>query len=53
MTWVPIVLLGLAGFFAGGAWSFRQQENRTAFWILVVMAVLALAGAGLWAWDLQ
>jgi membrane protein DedA with SNARE-associated domain len=51
VTWVPILLLGLAGFFAGGAWSFRSQGNRTATWVMAALAVLALVGAVAWAWD--
>lgn len=50
MNWVAILLLGLAGFFGGGAWTFRENRGLP-FWILVALAVLCLAGGALYAWS--
>ncbi|WP_169731699.1 MULTISPECIES: hypothetical protein [Actinoalloteichus] len=46
-TWVSIVLLGVAGFLLGGAWSLRRT-SRAGVVVLLVGAVLAAAGAVLW-----
>ena len=49
-SWLPFVLLILAGFFIGGIYSFA----RTKRWVLVVgmsvAAVLCLVGAIAW-WE--
>ena len=42
MTWLPILMLALGGFFVGGAWSFRKQRNTVGFWIVMVMAVVCV-----------
>ena len=53
MTWLPVVLLGVAAFLAGGVWSFRQQGRTGAAWVLAVLAALCVAAAALWAWQPQ
>ena len=51
MQWTAIVMLALAGFLGGGAFSFFKQGRRNAGWILSVLATLAIAAAFLWAWE--
>lgn len=53
MSWVPVVLLGVAAFLAGGVWSFRSQQRPAAAWVLAVLAAMCVAGAFLWAWEPQ
>lgn len=53
MSWVPVLLLGAAGFCLGGAWSFRGQGNKVAMWVLAVFAVAFVVAAFAWAWDSQ
>jgi hypothetical protein len=46
---LPVVLFAVSGILFGGAWSLRSQGARTpAVAIVVVLAVLALAGGVLW-----
>ena len=49
MSWLPVLLLAFAGFFVGGAWSFRKQANRIGFWILMALAALCVVAAILWS----
>jgi hypothetical protein len=45
----PILLLGLAGLLAGGAWSLRQQgAGRFAVGTTAVLATLAFLGGVAW-----
>lgn len=49
---LPVLLFGLAGVLAGGAWSIhRQGSGRGAIAVMVTLAVLALAGGILWLWP--
>ncbi|WP_164479137.1 hypothetical protein [Nakamurella antarctica] len=48
MTWEPIVLLGLAGFLAGGSFSL-WKTSRIASIVLGVVTVAAAVGGVLWA----
>jgi hypothetical protein len=51
-TVLALVLLVLAGVLAGGAWSLRQQGSGAgAVALMVVLAVLALAGGVAWLWP--
>jgi hypothetical protein len=46
---LPLVLFGLAGLLAGGAWSvYRQRSGRGLVAVLAVLAGLALAGGIAW-----
>lgn len=51
MNWLPILLLGLAAFFAGGAYSMKNLGNTVAMWILIALALLSLVGGALYAWS--
>jgi hypothetical protein len=45
----PIVLFVVSGILFGGAWSLRSQgAGKPAVAIVVLLAVLALAGGVLW-----
>jgi len=49
---LPLLLFGLGGLLAGGAWSVhRQGAGRVPVALLVVLAGLALAGGVLWLWP--
>lgn len=46
---LPVVLVAVSGVFLGGAWSLRGQgANRVVVGLMVVLALLALAGGILW-----
>jgi hypothetical protein len=48
-TVLPLLLYGLAGLLVGGAWSVhRQGAGRGVVALMVLLAVLALAGAVAW-----
>ena len=51
MSWAVIMLVALAGFLGGGAYSFAKQGRRNAMWILIVLAVMACVAAVLYAWP--
>jgi hypothetical protein len=51
MGWTAILLLALAAFLAGGVYSFAKQGKRNAAVILGILAVMALIGGALYAWD--
>lgn len=51
--WTAVLLLGLAGFLAGGSYSFAKQGKRNAAVILAVLAFLALVGGALYAWGAE
>lgn len=51
MGWYTVVLLGLAGFLIGGAFSFGRQKRWAGVVILSVAAALALSGAVLWSGE--
>jgi hypothetical protein len=53
MSWLPVLLLGLGAFLAGGAYSMYSQGKRPAMIIMIVLSVMAIAGAGLYAWNPQ
>ena len=46
---LPVALMGLAGVLVGGAWSMhRQGAPRRNVGLMLVLALLALAGGVLW-----
>jgi hypothetical protein len=46
---VPVLLFAVSGVLFGGAWSLRGQgAAKRAVVVVVVLAVLALAGGVLW-----
>lgn len=46
---LPVALMGLAGVLLGGAWSLhRQDAPRGNVVVMLVLALLALAGGVLW-----
>jgi len=51
MGWTAILLLALAAFLGGGVYSFAKQGKRNAAIILGILAVMALIGGALYAWD--
>ena len=51
MRWTAVLLLALAAFLAGGVYSFAKQGKRNAAVILGILAVMALIGGALYAWD--
>jgi uncharacterized membrane protein len=53
MGWTAVLLLALAGFLAGGTYSFAKQGKRNAAVILGILAVMALVGGALYAWSAQ
>jgi hypothetical protein len=46
--WVLPLMLAVVGFLLGGIYSTWQKKNRTATIVLVVLTVLAAAGAIAW-----
>jgi hypothetical protein len=51
-TILPLILMGLAGLLAGGAWSLhRQGAGRVPVLVLAVLATAALAGGIAWLWP--
>ncbi|MEO6821401.1 MAG: hypothetical protein ABI468_02560 [Candidatus Nanopelagicales bacterium] len=46
----PLLLLALAGFLAGGVWTFWRAGNRGPSVLLAVFALMSIAAAALWAW---
>lgn len=53
MNWYAVILLGLAGFLAGGAYSMKSQGKAIAMVVLIVLAVMAFIGGALYAWNAQ
>jgi len=53
MGWSAILLLALAGFLAGGTYSFAKQGKRNAAIITGILAAMALVGGALYAWGAQ
>ncbi len=51
MGWTAVLLLALAAFLGGGVYSFAKQGKRNAAVILGILAVMALIGGALYAWD--
>ena len=51
MQWTAVLLLALAAFLGGGVYSFAAQGKRNAAVILGILAVMALIGGALYAWD--
>jgi hypothetical protein len=51
MGWTAVLLLALAAFLAGGVYSMAKQGKRNAAVILGILAVMALIGGALYAWD--
>ncbi len=51
MGWTAVLLLALAAFLAGGVYSFAKQGKRNTAVILGILAVMALIGGALYAWD--
>ena len=51
MGWTAVLLLALAAFLGGGVISFAKQGKRNAAIILGILAVMALIGGALYAWD--
>ena len=51
MRWTAVLLLALAAFLAGGVYSFAKQGKRNTAVILGILAVMALIGGALYAWD--
>ncbi len=51
MGWTAVLLLALAAFLAGGVYSFAKQGKRNVAVILGILAVMALIGGALYAWD--
>ena len=49
MSWLPVLLLSLGAFLAGGAYSMYSQGKRPAMIIMIVLSVMAIAGGGLYA----
>ena len=53
-TVLPVLLLGMAGLLAGGAWSMhRQGAGRGVVVVLGVLAGLAAAGGIAWLWPAE
>lgn len=53
-TVLPVLLLGVAGLLAGGAWSMhRQGAGRGLVLVLGVLAGLAAAGGIAWLWPAE
>lgn len=51
MGWYAVMLLGLGGFLAGGAYAFGKQGKRNSAVILGILAAMALVGGALYAWG--
>ena len=51
MQWTAVLLLALEAFLGGGVYSFASQGKRNAAVILGILAVMALIGGALYAWD--
>jgi hypothetical protein len=51
MGWTAVLLLALAAFLGGGVYSFAKQGKRNAAVIMGILAVMALIGGALYAWD--
>ena len=45
-----LLLLVLAGFLAGGVWTFWRAGNRGPAVLLAVFMLMSVAAAALWAW---
>lgn len=49
-SWVPFLMLVLAGFFAGGVISFAKTKRWPLVAVLAVAAVLSVVAAIVW-WE--